>query len=153
MTDAENSDGNAERPPHLWKPGQSGNPGGKPHGCRHKATRLADALIGDEGERLVRGVVARALAGNVVCLRLCLERLSPPLRDRPVEFELPQLSGAGSAVEALASIAAGVASGQVTPSEGMALASLVENYRKAVEAHDLERRIAALETNQGARHG
>jgi hypothetical protein len=149
MSDAEKTDANADRPPHLWKPGQSGNPSGKPRGCRHKATQLADALIGDESERLVRTVVERALAGDAACLRLCLERLSPPIKERPVEFELPALSGPNAAVEAVAAIAEAVASGQVTPSEGIALATLVDSYRKAVETHELERRVAALETQQG----
>lgn len=151
MGDAENTDGNAERPPHLWKPGQSGNPKGKPHGCCHRATQLADSLIGDEAERLVRKVVERALAGDSVCLRLCLERLSVPRKERPVEFELPPMTGAGATVAAVAAVAEAVAAGQITPSEAVALAAVVESYRKAVETQDLERRVAALESYQGGK--
>jgi hypothetical protein len=32
-----------QRPPHLWRPGQSGNPAGRPKGSRHK---LSEDFIG-----------------------------------------------------------------------------------------------------------
>jgi hypothetical protein len=89
-----------------------------------------------------------ALAGDTVALRLCLERLAPPRKDAPVPFNLPPMEGAASASAAMGAILAGVASGDLTPGEGSAIAGLVEAYRKALETTELETRIKTLEDKQ-----
>jgi hypothetical protein len=48
-------------------------------------------------------------------------------------------------VAALASIADGVAMGELTPAEAADLTKVIESYRGAVEAEDFERRLTALE--------
>ena len=55
--------------------GHSGNPAGKPPGCRHRATRAAEALLAGEAGALTRKAIETALQGDVAALRLCLERL------------------------------------------------------------------------------
>jgi hypothetical protein len=52
---------------------------------------------------------------------------------------------AGGLVQAQAAVIAAVARGELTPDEGAALGSLLENQRRAVETHDHERRLQALE--------
>ncbi len=121
-----------------------GNPG-KRHGIRHKTTLAIQALLDGEGEALTRKAVDMALAGDTVALRLCLERIAPPRKDSPVRFDLPPMESAASASAAMGAILAGVASGDLTPGEGSAIAGLVEGYRKAIETTELEVRIAALE--------
>lgn len=121
-----------------------GNPG-KPRGARHKATQAALALIDGEGEALTRKAIDMALAGDTIALRLCLERLAPPRKDAPVRLELPPMEGAEHAAAAMGAILAGVASGDLTPAEGSAIAGLVEGYRKALETTELEARLKALE--------
>ena len=37
---------------HLFQPGQSGNPKGKPKGAKNHATRLAESLLDGETEKL-----------------------------------------------------------------------------------------------------
>jgi len=46
-----------------FKPGQSGNPAGRPHGARHKTTLAVEALLDGEAEGLTRKAVEMALAG------------------------------------------------------------------------------------------
>jgi hypothetical protein len=41
-----------------------------------------------------------------------------------------------------------VATGELTPGEGTALAGIVEQHRKAIETQELEQRIAALEAKK-----
>jgi hypothetical protein len=48
----------------------------------------------------------------------------------------------------MGAILAGVASGDLTPGEGSAIAGLVEGYRKALETTELEQRLKALEDKQ-----
>jgi len=76
-----------------FKSGQSGNPGGRPKGALNKATLATQALLEGEAEALTRKVVELAKSGNPMALRLCLERLLPPRRDRPIIFALPKLGG------------------------------------------------------------
>ena len=122
----------------------SGNPG-RPSGARHKTTLAIQALLDGEGEALTRKAIDMALAGDTTALRLCLERIAPPRKDAPVSFDLPPMESAASASAAMGAILAGVASGDLTPGEGSAIAGLVEGYRKALETAELEVRIAALE--------
>lgn len=106
-----------------WQPGQSGNPAGRPRGTRPKATLAVEALLEGDAERLTRKAVELALDGDTTALRLCLERIAPPRRERPVEVELPRLETPDDAVEAHGRIANAVAAGDVTPGEGEALAT------------------------------
>lgn len=140
---AENSGGKQRGRP--FQPGQSGNPAGKPKGARHKATLLAQALLEGEAEALARKAVDLALAGDTVALRLCLERLVPPIKERAVNAALPRILVPGDVVKAMAALLAQVAKGKLTPSEGQELARIIEAAGKSIEREQLEQRIAALE--------
>jgi Family of unknown function (DUF5681) len=125
--------------------GQSGNPHGRPVGARNRTTIAAEALLDGKAEKLTRKAVALALRGNVACLRLCLDRIVPPRRDRPVNFTIPALQSAGDASKAMAEITAAVARGDLTPGEAVHLSHMVEVYVKALETTEIERRLKALE--------
>ena len=43
-------------------------------------------MLDGEAEGLTRKVLEMALAGDTVAMRLCLERILPPRRERPVRF-------------------------------------------------------------------
>jgi hypothetical protein len=128
--------------------GFSANPAGKPKGARHRATRLAEALIDDNGELLVRQALSMAMAGDPTAMRLCLERLISPRRERPVEFALPTIRSAADVVEATNAIAAAVAAGELSTSEAANMSVLVSNVGKSIELVDIERRLAAVESFQ-----
>ena len=78
-------------------------------------------------------------------MRLCIERLVPSRKDRPVNLDLPQMDCVEDTVNAMAVISSGVADGELTPSEGQVLSGMVESYRKAIETTELEQRIGELE--------
>src|SRR6266853_1573081 len=67
--------------------GRSGNPAGRPRGCRDHVNRAARLLLAGEGEALTRKAVELALAGDPTALRLCLERIVGPYRERVGEFK------------------------------------------------------------------
>ena len=119
--------------------------GGKTPGARHKTTRAIEALLDNEHEALTRKAIEKALEGDMVALRLCLDRLAPPRKDAPVAIELPPVRSAADAVEASATVLAAVAAGEVTPDEAGRVMALLTAHRTIVEAGDLEGRIAALE--------
>src|SRR5580700_6729291 len=51
--------------------GRSGNPAGRPRGCRDHINRAARLLLAGEGEALTRKAVELALAGDPAALRGC----------------------------------------------------------------------------------
>jgi hypothetical protein len=134
-----------------WKPGQSGNPSGRPPGARNRASVLAEQMLTADVENIVRTVIDRAVGGDTTCLRLCLERLLPPVRERSVEIPLPDVATVADAVAAMTVVVGRVASGDIAPGEAAAVASVVETFRRTVETQDLERRIAELEAGRGQR--
>jgi hypothetical protein len=133
-----------------FQKGVSGNPAGRPRGARNRATVLAEQLLEGEAQSLVRQAIDRAMGGDVLALRLCLERILPVLRGRRIELELPVVEAtheeaARGIAAAVAATARAMADGDITPEEAMTAASLFELQRRAVETADLERRLARLE--------
>ena len=130
-----------------------GNPG-KPKGTRHRATQAALALLDGEAEALTRQAVKMALGGDATALRLCLERIAPPRRDAPVQFDLPRMETARDAARAAGAVLEAVALGDLTPTEGAHIMALVETYRRTLETTELEARLTALELGENdAKHG
>jgi hypothetical protein len=134
-----------EKQGHGWKPGQSGNPSGRPKGALNHTTRAVLALLGGEAEALTRKAIERALEGDTVALRLCLERLAPPAKDKPISLSLPLMRCAEDASKALAGVLEAMSKGKITPSEATATAGLIETYRRTLETTDFEKRLVALE--------
>ena len=125
--------------------GTSGNPKGRAPGLLNKATQAAQALLDGESEGLTRKAVELALAGDTTALRLCLERLIPPKKERAVSVALPSIEDAAGLPRLTAALLEAVGKGELTPGEASSLASLVANHGKALELAELEKRISALE--------
>ncbi len=131
------------------RPFQAGNPG-RPKGSRNRTSLAMEALLEGEAEVLTRKAVELALAGDLTALRLCLDRLLPPRKDRHVPFALPKLETAADAVQASAALVEAVAKGELTPSEAAELSKLVEGFTRALEAHDHEQHLERLEAQAAA---
>jgi len=125
---------------------QPGNPG-KPRGARHRTTLAIEALLEGQHAALTQKAIDKALEGDTVALRLCLDRLAPPRKDAPIVFELPPISSAADIVASSSSLLASVAAGEVTPDEAGRVMALLAAHRLIVEAGDHEGRIAALESS------
>ena len=110
-----------------------------------------DALIDGEADAITRKCIELAKAGDGPALRLCMERLVPPRKERVVCFEMPPLEKAADCIPVLASIVRGVAEGELTPGEAAALSKILDSYTRAVELADLAERIAKLEQQNGGR--
>jgi hypothetical protein len=147
---AEKSGGDQPRrgPGRRFTKGQSGNPKGKPCGARNKVTRAAEQLLDGEAEALTRKAIELALAGDTTALRLCMERVAPVRKGRPVRLDLPPMITASDTLAALSVVAASMAEGDITPEEAVTIASLLEAKRKAIETVEIEARLAALEQAQ-----
>ena len=127
------------------RPFEPGNPG-RPRGAKHKTTILAEKLMADDVEGVVKAVIDAARTGDMAAARIILDRLVPMRKGRPVEIELPPVKTAADVLAAMAAVLDHVAEGEITPDDGATLAGILEAKRRALETVDLERRLAALET-------
>ncbi len=128
-----------------FKPGQSGNPNGRPQGSRNKVSLACEELLSGEADNLTRKCIELAKGGDMQALRLCMERLCPPRKDSPISFELPRMETSTDAVSVLSGLLDEVASGNITPSEAQAVAGIVDTYRRTIETSELDARIKELE--------
>ena len=138
-------------PGKPFEPGQSGNPAGKAKGTRNRTTVALETILQDEAESITRKAIELAQAGDTVALRLCMDRLIPVRKDRPITFTLPEIETAADLTKATRALLEGVANGEITPSEAAELSKLVEAHTKAIEAVDLATRLTALEQAAGGK--
>jgi len=83
----------ARGPARAVRPGPVGQSRG-PRGCRDHVDFAARLLLAGEGDALTRKAVEPALPGYPAALRLCLERVVGPYRERAVEFTMPAIRNA-----------------------------------------------------------
>ena len=128
-----------------FKAGQSGNPAGRPKGALGKATRWREALE-PHGDDLFKVAVDHALDGDMTALKLCLERISPPVKpnSEPVTFDLSGDTLSAKAESVLQAIAGGV----IDVDSGRKLIGAISDLGKIIEITELEKRLAQLEQLQ-----
>jgi hypothetical protein len=127
------------------RPFAKGNPGRR-RGSKNRRAIVSAALLAGEEQELVRKAVALARGGDTQMLKFLLNRILP--RDRAVKVDLPKMEYADDAVEALGSIAQAMSEGKISPSEGAALAAVVNSYARAIDLADVVKRLEALELQQ-----
>jgi hypothetical protein len=145
LSNAENTA--AKQRGRPFRPGQSGNPGGRPKGARNRSTVAAEALLEGEAAALTRKAIELALAGDTTALRLCLERVVPPRKDRPISLELPVINSADAANQAMCVVLAAVGEGRITPSEATILSALIEVSRSSLRLEPPPLKLGPLMIN------
>ena len=130
---------------HLWKKGESGNPAGKKTGTRHRTTLAVERLLDGEGEELTRKAIELAKDGDLTALKLCLERICPPRKSRPISLDLPDVKTSEGVSLAQTSVVQAVGEGEITPEEGQVLSNILESRRKSIETVEHEQRLVELE--------
>lgn len=122
----------------------------------------ADRLEGEARRRAVEGVEEPLVsAGKLVrdengqpitvtrysdnLLLALLKAHRPPRRERPMRFQLKPLRSAADAAAAIASMAAAVAAGDITPSEAAELSALVEAFLYAIETSEFDQWLQVIE--------
>ena len=128
-----------------YRKGQSGNPRGRPEGSRHATTLAVEKLLDGEAEQIGRKAIELAKSGDTVALRLCLERIAPVRKGRPISIALPTMLTPADVTTAMSAIISQMAEGEITPDEAATAASVIETKRKALETEELDRRLIALE--------
>jgi hypothetical protein len=138
----------AKLPGKPFRPGQSGNPLGRPKGSRNRVTRFVEALIEGQGEAIGAKAVEKALEGDSPMLREMLHRVAPRRREGTIEFDLPKIETASDARAASTALLDACIRGEVSPNEATQVMGLLTSHVRLVETADLEARVAALETER-----
>ena len=118
---------------------------GRPRGSRNKATLAIESLLQGQSEALTQTAVTKALEGDSVALRLCMDRIAPAPKDAAVNFYMPSMNNALDAAEAAGSVLRAVSEGMLTPIEATRVMGLIDSYRRTLELTEIEERLRALE--------
>jgi hypothetical protein len=106
---------------------------------------FAEAILEKDREEIINAVVKAAKAGDSTAMWLCIERLVPLRKGRPVVFDLPPVKTAADIAGAVGELARVMAAGELTTDEASAAASVLEMHRRAIETTEIEQRLQRLE--------
>jgi hypothetical protein len=124
------------------RPFAKGN-GGRKLGARNRASLLADALLEGEEEELVRKGIELAKAGDPQMLKFFLDRILS--KERPVKINLPLIESRRDLTAAYAAIVQAVGAGEISPSEGNAVAGLLASIAKFIDDVEIDARLRKME--------
>jgi hypothetical protein len=106
---------------------------------------MLEQLAEEHAAEIFQKVKEGALAGDVPCQKLLLDRIWPPRKAQPINVSMPPIKCSQDALAAIASICKALGEGLLTPDEISALSSVVGRSIQVIELQDVERRLAALE--------
>lgn len=133
-----------EKKSNGWKPGQSGNPKGKPPGSGE--LQKLRASLTEHIPEIIQQLVEAAKGGDIQASRLLLERVFPPVKasEQAQEIDLPM---DGSLTDQGRAVLSAVAGGQLAPGQGAQLLTAIGTLAKVTEIDELAARIAKLEAS------
>ena len=104
-----------------------------------------ESLLEGQAEALTQKAISSALTGDTVALKLCMDRIAPSPKDKPISFSLPDMHCARDASKAAGGVLRAVGSGDITPIEATRVMGLIDSYRRTLELTEIEYRLSALE--------
>ena len=128
-----------------FKPGESGNPGGRKPGSLARSGKLRASIEKDIPD-ILSVLVEQAKIGDTAAAKLLLDRCLPVLR--PVDQPTPLAIGEGSAdlAGAAAAVLTGLAAGTLSPDQAQSVAGVLSALARVEETVGLAARVAALES-------
>lgn len=123
-----------------FKPGHSGNPGGRPR---------RERIIGEMLDRMTPEVLGRcyeeAMGSSTADRKLILDRGAPVPRGGGTTLDLGPLGTLADCRAAVQRIVDAMGAGELAPSDTAPLLSLIETARRTIETVDLAARVRELE--------
>lgn len=128
-------------PTPKFKPGQSGNPAGRP---KDKSTyTLFRKSIMDDMPEIIKTVVSMAKAGDMQAAKILIDRVCPTLKPQAIPIALPVRITLAEQGDEIIKATLG---GQIPPDIGSQLITALAAQGKLVELDELTRRIERLES-------
>ena len=118
---------------------------GRPRGSRNKTTLAIESLLQGQAEALTQTAIKKALEGDSIGLRLCMDRIAPPPKDASITFSMPNMHNALDAAAAAGSVLRAVNEGELTPIEATRVMGLIDSFRRTLELTEIEERLRVLE--------
>jgi ABC-type molybdate transport system substrate-binding protein len=115
-----------------FEKGASGNPNGRPKGSRNKTTMAMMEILDEEAEAITHTVINQAKKGDMMAIKLIMERLCPPRKDSHITFNLRNVTKLDDLIPATNQLLQAVSSGELTPQEAQMIAALIEQQRKTI---------------------
>jgi hypothetical protein len=136
-----------DRKTTKWKPGQTGNPKGRPPG-QSEITTLRKSIMNDAPE-ILAGLVTAAKAGDVQAARLILERVLPPVK--PIEQAIELNLAGDTLTDQGRAVLSAVAAGALAPGQGSQLIAAIGALARVTEINEFDERLTKLEKKQNAK--
>lgn len=131
-----------------FQKGQSGNPAGRKPGTKTARTKLVEALDADLPD-LLDATKQKALEGDMVAMRLLLERALPVRRQACEPIDLPAMKSATNLTEKAGAVLDAIASGEIPPDVGAQLMTAISTTARVAELDALTDRIREVEERLG----
>lgn len=146
----------------AFERGKSGNPDGRPPGP-NKLTMAARQRIAEDcdpigflasvmkgepqviGEGEAQVTHQPTLADRTGAARSLLGKMVPDAKDRPLAFEVGEITGPSDALSCMGRVIAAMGTGELTALEAKSVMDVVGIYLEAWKANDMEQRLQALE--------
>ena len=80
-------------------------------------------------------------------LRLCMERIVPPQRERCIHLELRPITSLQDLPVQYRDITIAIAEGRITPSEGESISNILSSHTHALGLAEMEKRVVELEAH------
>ena len=123
-----------------FKPGQSGNPAGRPKG--NVTQYKLRAALGEDLEQIIAVVRERAIAGDMGAVRLILDRTIGPMRATDPPVILPLTGNPGDDARTITQAAG---RGEIAPGTAQQLMGAIASQARVLETAELLARIEKLE--------
>jgi uncharacterized protein DUF5681 len=129
----------------TFQQGESGNPAGRPRGARNKRTLAVESMFDRDATAIIDELIKLAKDGDVKAIRLCIDRIFPRPRGRPVAFDLPPMTTTTDAITAMGAVVQAIGDGELSAEEGADLAKVVAGFSQTVATADMEQRLRRIE--------
>jgi len=127
---------------NKYKPGESGNPDGRPKGAKDKRTQYRE-LFEPHADDLIQKAIDLALTGDTTCLKMCIDRLVSPFRAKNATVTLDDIEG--TLTEKGEKIINAMGKGELSPSDASSMLSALAAQARIIEIEELEKRVSDLE--------
>jgi hypothetical protein len=118
---------------------------GRPRGSRNKRTLIAQQLLDEHAEPIVRKAMILALQGDSRLLQSLLSYILPRRKDAPLKTAMLRTATTEELSESFEQILKKVSSGEITLSQARELVVLMEARRDMVKTEEFDKRLRVVE--------
>ena len=126
-----------------WKPGESGNPNGRPKGALNKKTLISEEFE-KEGSAIARVVIEAAKNGDMQAANIALLRLAPPLKAECKKVTI-SIDTKQSLTNQAKQVLVAIATGEIDPENGRLLIDCIGRFAGLKQIEELEERLTKIE--------